>query len=154
MQLSKQAGTYTKLSLLSTVITVLLATITHAYIFGYRAFVAGFAFIFLLTLLNIYYQRKKNTLSLLFISILNVIVVVGFGLINGFWNHTLKVALTYLHGGHLPPVFTGLFQNPAMGTFFEEGIGILTFITSIFSAYYAFKLVRTAKTGNKIQTQK
>ncbi len=148
MQTSKQVNSFTNLSLLSTVLTVLLATVTHAYIFGYRAFLAGFVFIFLLSILNLLYQRKKNKLFLFFYFLLNALVIVGFGLINGFWNHTIKVFLSYLHGGYLPPPFTGLFENPTIGTFFQESIGFLTFIASMFSVYYGFKIVQKKQHQN------
>lgn len=148
MQTPTPTSPFSNLSLLSTVLTVFLATITHAYIFGYRAFIAGFGFIFLLTILNLLYKRKKNKLFLLFYFLLNTVVIVGFGLINGFWNHIIKVFLSYLHGGHLPPLFTGLFENPTIGTFFQESIGFLTFIASMFSAYYGFKIVQKKQHQN------
>jgi hypothetical protein len=141
MQHTKQTKDFVNLSLISTALTVLLASISHAYYFGHKAFVAGIGFLLIISALNFIYRRYANKLVLLFYFLLNIFVVMGFGIINGFWNHTIKVALTYLHGGHLPPFFIGLFQDPNMGTFFQESVGVLTFITSMFSVYYAFKIV-------------
>lgn len=142
MQTTKQTNAFINLSLISTILTVLLASISHAYFFGHTAFVAGIGLILIIGALNFMYKRYASKTILIFYLLLNALVIIGFGIINGFWNHIIKVALTYLHGGQLPPVFTGLFQNAEMGTFFQEAIGALTFIASIFSAYYGLKMVR------------
>lgn len=142
MKISRQTPSFANLSLISSALTVFLASITHAYIFGHRAFFAGFIFIFLLAILNIQYQRGKNKIFLFFYFLLNLFVIIGFGLLNGFWNHTIKVSLYYLHGSQIPPLFAGLFENTSIGTFFQESIGFLTFIASMFSAYYSFKMMQ------------
>lgn len=141
MQTTNPTKSFVNLSLLSTVLTVILASVSHAYFFGHQAFVAGMGLVLIISALIYIYKRNSNKLILFFYFLLNALVIIGFGIINGFWNHAIKVALTYLHGGYLPPVFIGLFHDPDMGTFFQESIGVLTFITSMFAAYYAFKMV-------------
>ena len=134
MQENKQAMPFAK-SLISVTLTVILASITHAYEFGYRAFVAVVIVVALLYALNILYRRTKNKASLVFYGLLNAWIIIGFGLINGFWNHTFKAFLSYLHGGYLPPFLAGLFMKPQIGSFLYEGIGTLTFVSSVFAAY-------------------
>ena len=149
MQTTIQTKPFVNLSLISTTLTVLLASISHAYFFGHYAFIAGVGHIIIIIIaLNFVYKRYANKLVLFFYLLFNTIIIIGFGIINGFWNHAIKIAITYLHGGHLPPLFTGLFENPNIGTFFQESIGFLTFIASMFSAYYGFKIVQKKQNPN------
>lgn len=142
MQEAKQTTLIAKLSLLSIALTVILASITYAYKFGYRSFIAGFILIALLCAFNILYRRTRNKVFLVFYGLLNAWVIVGFGLFNGFWNHAFKVFLNYLHNGFLPPFLAKLFMTPQIGSLFYEGVGVLTFIMSILAAYYGYKLVK------------
>lgn len=79
---------------------------------------------------------------LLFYGLVNAWVIIGFGLVNGFWNHALKASLYYLHNGYLPPFFAKLFITSQIGSFFYEGVGVLTFITSIFAAHFVYKVIK------------
>jgi len=132
---------FSKLSLISIALTVILASITHAYEFGYRAYIAGGILIIILSVLNIFYQRNKNKMIFVLYALLNAWVIVGFGIINGFWNHAFKVFLTYLHNGYLPPFLAGQFLDPKIGSAFFEGAGILTFVASMFATYYIFRMI-------------
>jgi hypothetical protein len=122
--------------------TIILASITHASRFGYRAFIAGFIVIALLSVFNILYRRTMNKVFLVFYGLVNAWVIIGFGLINGFWNHAVKVFLFYLHNGYLPPFLAKLFMTPQMEGPFIEGIGMLTFVMSLFAAYYGYKFIK------------
>lgn len=135
-----KTNSFGKQSLISIVLTVILASITHAYQFGYRAFVAGGILIIIMSVLNIFYQRNKNKMLIVLYILLNAWVIVGFGIINGFWNHGFKVFLTYLHNGYLPPFLEGLFLDPKIGSVFFEGVGILTFVASMFATYYVYQM--------------
>lgn len=139
---SEQKMSAAGLSLAAISATVILASITHAYEFGHRAFIAGFIVIALLCGMNILYRRTKNKVFLVFYGLLNAWVIIGFGLLNGFWNHAFKLFLNYLHNGFLPPFLAKLFMTPQTGSFFFEGAGILTFVMSIFAAYYGYKFIK------------
>lgn len=132
---------FAKLSLLSIALTVIFASITHAYQFGYRAFVAGAIMIVILSVLNMLYQRAKNKMIFVLYALLNAWVIIGLGIINGFWNHAFKTFLNYLHGGYLPPFLAGLFIDPKIGSFLLEGAGILTFVASMIATYYILKMI-------------
>ncbi|MBI3378548.1 MAG: hypothetical protein HY035_09160 [Nitrospirae bacterium] len=142
LQETKQTTPIAKLFLLSIALTVILASITHAYEFGHRAFIAGFILISLLCVLNIMCRRTSNKIFLVFYGLLNAWVIIGFGLFNGFWNHVFKVFLNYLHNGYLPPFLAKLFMTPQLGSFFFEGVGMLTFVVSMFAAYYGYKFIK------------
>ena len=143
MQEPRQTAPFAKLSLVSVTLTVIFATITHAYDYGlgHSALIAGCIVVVICSVLNILYQRTRNKAILLFYELLNAWIIIGFGIVNGFWNHAFKVFLNFLHGGYLPPVMARLFMNPKIGSVFLECVGILTFVASMFAAYYGFKLV-------------
>lgn len=141
MEQINQTTTAIKLSLLSIILTVIFASITHFYEFGYRAFIVGLVFMFILYVLNTQYQRAKNNVLLVAYLLINVFLIIGFGLVNGFWNHTFKVFISFLHGGELPPFLAQLFLSPQTGSAFYESVGALTFFASMFAAYYGYKLI-------------
>ena len=132
-------------SLAASSATIVLASVTHAYEFGYRAFAAGFAIIVLLYGISKLYQRTGHKVLLVFYGLLNAWVVIGFGLVNGFWNHAFKVFLHYLHNGSLPPFLAKLFMTPQIGSFVYEGTGVLTFAMSVAASYYGYKLIKEGK---------
>lgn len=148
MQPIKQATPFARQSLLSITLTVILATGTHAYEFGYRAFIAGLIIICVFCILNIRFRRTKNKTLLLIYELLNAWIIIGFGVVNGLWNHAFKVFLKYLHGGSLPPLLARLFANPQTGSFFYESAAILTFAAGMFAAYYGFKLIEKRSNDN------
>ncbi len=112
------------LSLASISATVVLASITHGCEYGNRVYIVGLIVISLLCGLNILYLRTRNKVFLVFYGLINAWVVIGFGLVNGFWNHAFKASLYYLHNG-------SLFMAPQIGSPFFEGTGILTFVISL-----------------------
>ncbi len=133
------------LSLAGISATVILASITHVNEFGYRAFIAGLVVIALLCGTSILYQRTRKKVFLVFYGLLNAWVIIEFGLLNGFWNHSFKVFLYYLHNGSLPPLLAKLFMTPHLGSFFFEGAGILTFVMSMVAAYYGYIFIKEGR---------
>src|SRR5271157_1041789 len=137
-QKSKRISLFANLSLLCIIITVLSASFTHAYELG-PGVVTGFSVIaVLLILLNITGRIFKSKTIYFVYGFLNVLIILGLGILNGFWNHSFKLLLTYLHNGYLPPAFAILFMNPKTGDFFYEGAGVLTFIAGISAAYFLY----------------
>jgi len=126
---------------------VILASMTHANEFGHGAFIVGSFVIAILCVLNILYQRTKNKIFLVSYGLINALVVIGFGLINGFWNHAFKVFLYYLHNNSLPPFLAQLFMTPQIGSFFYEGAGVLTFVLSVVAVYYGHAVIKEGRTN-------
>ena len=133
------------LSLASVSATVVLASITHAADYGHRVFIAGLIVIALFWGMNLLYIRTGRKVFFLFYGLLNAWVIVGFGLVNGFWNHGMKMFLYYLHNESLPPFLAKLFMTPQIGSFCIEGVGVLTFVVSMFAAYYGFKFMKEGR---------
>lgn len=132
-------------SLWSVTATVILASITHAYEFGAPAFVAGAIVIAILVALSNHYRRTGNRPALVVYGLLNLWVVVGFGIVGGLWNHAVKVAISSANGGAPPPSLGRFFMSPDLGSATYETVGILTFGASMFAAYFGYRLARTVR---------
>ncbi len=146
---TKQTAFLSLMSLLSIGLTILLASVTHFYEFGYRAFVVGGVIMGILSLTVFLIGRTKKMVFLVIYGFFNTLVIIGFGLVNGFWNHGFKVFLFYLHNGALPPMLSKLFLSPQIGSLRQESIGVLTFVASLFAAYFTFQYIRQlAQEGN------
>lgn len=129
-------------ALLSVSLTALLASITHAYEFGTPALVVGGIAVALLAGLSGRYCRTGSRPALLAYGLLTVWIIAGFGVVGGLWNHAIKVALSAMHGGVLPPALAPLFMSPDLGSSTYEGVGILTFVASLFAAYHGHRFAR------------
>ena len=125
--------------------TIILASITHAYEFGTPAFVVGAIVITILVALSSHYRRTGNRLVLVLYGLLNLWVIGGFGLVGGLWNHTVKVAVSAVNDGALPLSLQRFFMSPDLGSAPYEAIGILTFVASMFAAYFGYRFARTVR---------
>lgn len=137
-----QANLFAILSLVSIAIAALMGTITHFLALGSGALGGGLVLMALIIILGVLYRQSNNKVFLIFYGLLNVLVILGFGLFSGFWNHAFKVLLNFLHNGTIPSEFAGLFADPKVGSFLYEGAGTLAFVSSMFAAYYLIKLVK------------
>ncbi len=110
---SVPAGRAGLLSMLSASLTAAFAAITHAYDFGAPALLAGAIAIALLIALGLGYQRSGSRVALAFYALLNLVLIAGFGIVGGFWNHAVKVAICAVRGGPLPPSAEAWFVSLA-----------------------------------------
>ena len=131
------------LSILSVSMTAALAAFTHAYDFGGAALAVGGIAIVLLTTSGLGYQRSGNRAWMLFYALLNLWIIVGFGIVGGFWNHAVKVVLCAVYGGTLPSSLEAWFISLEPGTVVYEAAGILTFVGSMAAAVFGYRFVRS-----------
>lgn len=136
------------LSFISILLTVIMASMHHIPTFGHLAIVLGVAVGLVFLIIRAVFQYTRNEGVLLIYGLLNIIIIVGAGLIDGFWNHAFKLFIYHLHGGYIPPLLIHLFQNPAIGTLWYEATGILTFISSMFAAYFTYRFFRARHDNN------
>jgi hypothetical protein len=132
---------FTKLSV-SLAATLVLASITEAYYFGYPAFVVCFIIIIFSALVNILSQKKRGKILLVFSGVFNAWIVIYFGIFYGFWNHLAKVSLIFLHNNKMPPLFSKFFSNPQIGSFISESAAILSFVASMMAVNYMYKIMK------------
>lgn len=143
---SKAFSKYASLSLVSTIVTATFAAIHHTYEIGVHAVFLAVIFMALPALLMRWFKKTEKKSPLWIYGLLNTWLVVGFGLVDGLWNHILSPlglnlhALMSLHGGGSPTV-----DKAIEGNFIYDATGVLTFIASMFAAYYAYKFIQTVR---------
>src|SRR5437773_11060231 len=129
--------TYARRSLLSVIVTAVLITVNHLYPLGTRALGLGAVLVVLPTALLWWFRNTRSRVAFAGYMLMNLWIVVGFGLIKGLWKSTLPVFL----GSLLASVSTS-FPRPTLGPVPFELSGILTFIGSLFVLYYGYRLAR------------
>ncbi len=147
LRASVPAGRAGLLSVLSISLTAALATTSHAYEFGPPAFLVGAAVIALLVALGLGYLRSRKRVVLVLYGLLSLGIIAGFGIVGGFWNHTVKVLLCAVLGSPLPasaePWFVSLEPGPGL----YEAAGILTFVASVAAAVHGYRFIRPGLVG-------
>src|SRR5712691_7379058 len=129
--------TYARRSLLSVIVTAALITVNHLYPLGTRALGLGAVLVLVPTALLWWFRNTRSRVAFAGYLLMNLWIVIGFGLIKGLWKSTLPVFL----GTLLASVSTS-FPRPTLGPVPFELSGILTFIGSLFVLYYGYRLVR------------
>lgn len=144
---------YGVLSLISVIATAVFTSIHHVYEIGFLAVALVLLFIVSPILLMQQYRKTGKKVFLWLYGLLNTWLVIGFGLVDGLFNHTLKLlsfqvhALLALHGGSTKAV-----EKAFEGNLIYEGTGVLTFVAGIFAAYYGYKFIRTNKQSKSTST--
>jgi hypothetical protein len=120
-------------------LTVIIAIVHYSYDFGHLAIVLGIVVILLFLIMRTVFQYTRNAAILGIYGLFNVAIIVGAGLVDGFWNHAFKLFIYYLHNGYIPPLLAHLFQNTTIGNTWYEATGVLTFVASMFAAYFTYR---------------
>lgn len=151
----KQAfNNYTSRSLISIITTAVFTSIHHFYEIGFPAVVLMLLFIVSPILLVQQFRNSGKRVFLWIYGLLSLWLVIGLGLVDGLFNHTAKLfslqihAFLALHGGG-----TKVVEKTFEGNFIYEGTGVLTFIASMFAAYYGYKFIRTNMQYNSTSEQ-
>lgn len=137
---------YASLSLISTIVAGTFTSIHHVFEIGYLAVILVLLFIVTPTLLMQWFRKTGSKVTLWVYGILITWFVVGLGLIDGLFNHTVKIigfyfnALLSFHGGG-----TAGSEKTLEGNFIFQFTGMLTFFAGIFVAYYGYKFIRTSR---------
>lgn len=128
-------------SLVSVSIAAVMITANHVYVLGPKAFGLGAVLLIGPTALLWWFRNTRSPVAFVTYLLMNLWIVVGFGLIKGLWGITLPLYL----GTGLAAVSTA-YPSPTFGPYGFEATGILMFIASMFVAYSAYRLVE-AKRG-------
>jgi len=151
--------TYATLSFISITLTAIVTAVHHIYRLGLDVLLPAAIIILLPYVLMRWFQQSGNKGSLWAYGSLNALIVVWFGLIDGFLDHVLKALgfhnLTFLPGGEAEVVPTAFsLWSPAAGTVFYEGSGILMFIASVFAVYYGYRLLQAQRSSKLISNSR
>src|SRR6266568_2094597 len=117
--------TYSRLSILSVVLTAIAITVNHLFVLGPAAFALGAVLLVLPPLLMWWFTATNSRVALGGYLLMNLWIIVGFGLIKGLWDDTLRLYL-----GTLLASLSTSFPRPTLGPVLFELSGILTFIGS------------------------
>src|SRR5947208_12439286 len=123
---------YASRSLLTVLVTAVLITVNHLYPLGTRALALGAVLVVVPTALLWWFRNTQSPVAFAGYLLMNLWIVVGFGVIKGLWGITLPLYL----GTGLAAV-SGAYPKPILGPYGFEASGILMFIGSLFVAYYA-----------------
>lgn len=140
--------TMATLSYISILLTVIIASIHHIFTFGHLAIVLGIAIVLLFLIMRAVFQYTRNAAILGIYGLFNAAIIVGAGLVDGFWNHAFKLFIYHLHNGYIPPLLTHLFQTTTIGNTWYEATGVLTFAASMFAAYFTYRFFRARHDNN------
>ena len=151
----KQAlNKYASPSLISVIVTAVFTSLHHFYEIGFLAVVLVLLFIISPTLLMQQFRNTRKRVFLWIYGILSIWLVIGLGLVDGLFNHTIKLlssqvhALLALHGGGTKAV-----EKTFEGNLIYQSTGVLTFVASMFAVYYGYKFIRTSMRSNSTSEQ-
>src|SRR6266487_890139 len=147
MQPTFQNGRYTmheaaRRSLISVSLTAVMITANHLYVLGPKAFGLGAVLLVVPAALLWWFRNTQSPVAFAGYLLMNLWIVVGFGVIKGLWGITLPLYL----GTGLAAV-SAAYPKPILGPYGFEASGILMFIGSLFVAYYAYQLLEAKRTG-------
>jgi ABC-type branched-subunit amino acid transport system substrate-binding protein len=134
-------------SLISVTLTAVVITANHVYALRAGAFFLGTVLLAVPAVLFIGLRRTGGAAALAGYVAMNVWIVVGFGLIRGFWSVTLPVfAGTFLSS------VSSVYPKPAFGPFWFEISGVAVFIGSSFVLYYCIRLLPVRRHRARLAT--
>src|SRR6266516_4820338 len=142
-----QNGRYTmheaaRRSLISVSLTAVMITANHLYVLGPNAFSLGAVLVVGPAGLLWGFRNTQSPVAFAGYLLMNLWIVVGFGVIKGLWGITLPLYL----GTGLAAV-SAAYPKPILGPYGFEASGILMFIGSLFVAYYAYQLLEAKRAG-------
>jgi branched-chain amino acid transport system substrate-binding protein len=135
---------YARLSLLSVMVTALCITINHLYSLGPRAWALGAVLALVPAALLWWFRSTRSRVAFAGYLLMNLWIVVGFGLIKGLWESAFPVFL-----GTLLAALSTSFPRPTLGPVPSELSGIATLIGSLFVLYYACRLIQARRTADR-----
>ena len=144
---------FAKYSLVSMILTGTLTTIHHSYEIGLHAGILALIFIVIPIFLMKWFRGTGNRHALWIYGLINTWLVFGLGLVDGLWNHILRPlgiqvqAFLSFHGRGINTV-----EQAAGGGLVYQWTGVLTFVTSIFAAYYGYRFIQGSRQSKIMST--
>jgi len=127
-------------SLLSVLVTAGFVTVNHLYPLGAKALLLGALLAAGATALLWWFRNSRSSVAFAGYLVMNLWIVVGFGLLKGFWEDTLPVFI-----GSLLASLSTSFARPTLAPVWVELSGITMFIGSLFVLYNALALIRARR---------
>jgi hypothetical protein len=135
-------NTYALRSLLSIEMLSVLTSIHHLDELGIVFLVPSVLAVGLPLIFIWWFLKKGSNVARWAYSTFAALLILGFGLYDGLWNHTIKVIVFFLRGADRVRM-AGL-PFPPVGSVFHEVTGVLTFVAALIGAYFTYKFIRTS----------
>jgi ABC-type branched-subunit amino acid transport system substrate-binding protein len=130
---------YAQLSFAALFLATVSTTIRHIYRFGAPAILLGAIILGMSLASLVLFKKTRKIFPLIIYGVMNLWVIIGFGLLDGGWDSTVRVYFS----NFLFPDSRWFIRSP-LGTPLFEISGILTFGAGIFAAYYFSRFVKYA----------
>ena len=130
------------LSLAAILLTLAFALIVHFAEFGTPVIYVFIAIMAIFSALWMAIRKTDSGIAVAVYGLLSLLPIIGFGIVNGFWNHLVKLLLFSLHGNQLPSPMAGLFASPNFGSPLVETAGVLSFLCAMVAAVATARFVR------------
>jgi hypothetical protein len=131
--------TYALRSLLGIEALALLTSIHHLAELGMSFLVPAVLIVSLPLILMWWFLKQRSSAARLSYATLVTLLILGFGLLDGLWNHTVKMTIFFLRGADRATM-AGL-PFPPVGSVFYEVTGVLAFVAAIFAAYFGYQFI-------------
>lgn len=128
-------------SLLGIEALALLTSIHHLDELGMSFLVAATLAVSLPIISIWWFLRTLSQVARWTYSILVALMILGFGLGDGLWNHAIKM-IAFLLVGASRAEMVGL-PFPPVGSAFHEITGVSAFVATVFAAYFGYQFIRT-----------
>jgi hypothetical protein len=86
-----------------------------------------------------WFGKRRSRAARLSYATVVALIILGFGLPDGLWNHTVKLAVFYLRGADRANMAGWPFLP--VGSVFHEVIGVLTLVVAMFAAYFGYQFI-------------
>jgi hypothetical protein len=132
-------------SLVSVELVALLTSVHHLHELGIGFLVPALILIIMPPILIWRFSRKPSKPLLWSYGIFVALMVIGFGLQDGFLNHTINDIVFYLNNSDRGFMAESYPFFPPIGSIFHEVTGFLTFVAAVFAVYYTYKFIASSR---------
>jgi hypothetical protein len=141
---------YARLSLLAITATAVVTAVHHVYREGWMLLAPALLIVVVPYVLIRWFRSTGSKVPLGAYGVFNAWLIVSFGLVDGLLDHVVNAFVELYAATSGQPVdrleraFRVLPPTPLVGDLLYEGTGVLTFVASLFAAYYGYRFLRAA----------
>src|SRR5262245_3891478 len=145
-------SSFARQSLLSVEALALLTSIHHVDELGASFLVPGALLLSLPLIFMWWFLRAYSNVARWSYVIFVIFLILGFGLYDGLWNHTIKMMVFFARGADTASM-AGL-PFPPVGSVFHEVTGVLTLVAAVVAAYFAWQFATTTRQQPELPAQR
>jgi len=120
-----------------------LTSIHHLDQLGISFLVPAILLVSLPPVLMVWFLKRLNRTARWTYTVFSSLMILGFGLDDGLWNHTIKMIVFSARGASRANM-AGL-PFPPVGSVLHEVTGVLAFVATLFAVYFGYRfLVETS----------